>query len=108
MPTVRKLDVRQVEFTTPEPFAPFLRNTGYAILPAHALRETVTAQDSKGNPKFLSTWGTDTASAKIIVNGPYKIENYIPSQRVVFRRNPYYWRKDAQGNSMPYIERIVW
>jgi len=30
------------------------------------------------------------------------------NQRVVFRRNPYYWRKDAQGNPLPYIDRLIW
>lgn len=113
-PKVRKLDDRRVEFILPEPFAPFLRTTtgdtsnAIAILPKHTLLESVRAKNSDGNPKFLSTWGTDTDPAKIIVNGPYKIESYIPSQRLVFQRNPYYWRKDAQGNHQPYIERYIW
>jgi peptide/nickel transport system substrate-binding protein len=108
LPSVRKLDERRVEFTVPEPFAPFLRYTGLAILPAHALRESVTTKDAKGNLKFLSTWGTDTDPKKIICNGLYTLERYETSQRVIFRRNPYYWRKDTQGKSQPYIERIIW
>jgi peptide/nickel transport system substrate-binding protein len=108
LPSVRKLDERRVEFTVPEPFAPFLRYTGLAILPAHALRESVTTKDAKGNLKFLSTWGTDTDPKKIICNGLYTLDRYETSQRVIFRRNPYYWRKDAQGKSQPYIERIIW
>jgi peptide/nickel transport system substrate-binding protein len=107
-PTVRKLNQRQVEFISPEPFAPFLRITGIGIMPAHVLRKTITERDQNGNLKFLSTWRTDTPPAKIIGNGPYVIESYVPSQRLVFRRNPYYWEKDEQGNSLPYIERIVW
>lgn len=108
LPSVRKLDERRVEFTVPEPFAPFLRYTGLAILPAHALRESVNTKDSGGNPNFLSMWGTNTDPKQIVGNGLYKLESYTPSQRVIFRRNPYYWRKDAQGNPQPYIERIVW
>jgi peptide/nickel transport system substrate-binding protein len=98
----------------PEPFSPFLRTTtaeptsAIAILPKHALRESVKSRDANGNPRFFSTWGTNTDPAKIIVNGPYKIESYSPSQRLVFRRNPYYWRKDAQSNPQPYIERVIW
>lgn len=108
LPTVKKLDQRRVEFTVPEPFAPFLRYTGgLPILPAHALRESVESTGSDGNPKFLSTWGTGTDPKEIIGNGPYRMESYTPSQRVIFRRNPYYWRHDAQGNSLPYIDRIV-
>jgi peptide/nickel transport system substrate-binding protein len=26
----------------------------------------------------------------------------------VFRRNPYFWQKDAQGNALPYIDRVIW
>jgi peptide/nickel transport system substrate-binding protein len=108
LPEVRKVDDRRVEFTTPEPFAPFLRNTGLAILPAHALRDAVTTLDSEGKPRFLSVWGTDTDPKQIVCNGPYLLDRYSTSQQVVFRRNPNYWKKDAQGNQEPYIERVVW
>ncbi len=108
LPTVKKLDERRVEFSVPEPFVPFLRNVGgLPILPAHALRKSVQTTDAKGNPKYLSTWGTDTDPKEIIGTGSYRIESYTPSQRIIFRRNPYYWRKDAQGNPQPYVERIV-
>lgn len=113
-PKVQKLSDRRIEFVLPQPFAPFLSTTtggatnSVGILPKHALAASITSLDAKGQPLFLSTWGTDTAPTKIIVNGPYKIESYTPSQRVVFRRNPYYWRKDEQGDQLPYVERIVW
>ncbi|MEH2262102.1 ABC transporter substrate-binding protein [Nostoc sp.] len=106
-PTVRKLDNLRVEFTLPEPFAPFIRATKLEILPAHIFRETVKIKDQKGRPKFMSTWGIDTPPENIIVNGPYTIESYTPSQRIIFRKNPYYWRKDTQGNSQPYIDRVI-
>ncbi|NMF64065.1 ABC transporter substrate-binding protein [Brasilonema octagenarum UFV-E1] len=108
-PNVKKLDERRVEFTIPEPFAPFLRWVGgITILPAHVLQESVRTTGSDGNPKFFSMWGTDTDPKKIVGNGPYVMESYIPSQRVIFKRNPYYWRKDTQGKPQPYIERIVY
>jgi peptide/nickel transport system substrate-binding protein len=109
-PKVRKLDNRRVEFILPEPFSPFLRSVagGIAIMPKHALERAVKSKRTDGRPEFISTWGTDTDPKKIVVNGPYTIESYTPSERIVFRRNPYYWRKDAQGNPQPYIERIVW
>lgn len=106
-PIVRKLDDLRVEFTLPEPFAPFIRATKLEILPAHVFRETVKIKDQEGRPKFMFTWGTDTPLENIIVNGPYTIESYTPSQRIIFRKNPYYWRKDTQGNSQPYIERVI-
>ncbi|MFM7449798.1 MAG: ABC transporter substrate-binding protein [Leptolyngbyaceae cyanobacterium] len=108
LPSLKQSGDRQVEFTLPESFAPFLRAVGSPILPAHILRPSVQAKDAKGNLKFLSVWGTDTDPREIVVNGPYRMVSYVTSQRVVFERNPYYWRKDAQGKQLPYIDRLVW
>lgn len=108
-PTVKKLDNRRVEFAVSEPFAPFLQYVaGLSILPAHILKDSITETDSEGNPKFLTTWGTDTNPQDIVGNGQYRIKSYTPYQRVILERNPYYWRKDEQGNPQPYIEEIVW
>ncbi|WP_051482584.1 ABC transporter substrate-binding protein [Synechocystis sp. PCC 7509] len=109
LPKVRKISDRQVEFTVPEPFAPFLRTVGgVAILPKHSLQKSITTNNSEGKPQFLSTWSTDADPKKVVGNGPYVLESYATNQRVVFRRNPYYWRKDAQNNALPYIERLIW
>jgi peptide/nickel transport system substrate-binding protein len=109
-PKVRKLDNRRVEFLLPEPFTPFLGLIAaeMEILPEHALRPSVEAKRSDGTPQFFSTWGIDTNPKDIVVNGPYTIDSYSPSERLVFRRNPYYWRKDERGQQQPYIERVVW
>lgn len=111
-PQVRKLDDRTIEFTLPEPFAPFLRTTagpdGILIMPKHALEQTLKTRGPDGNLTFLSTWGTNTDPKAIVVNGPYQMERYVAGQRLVFQRNPHYWRKDATGKSLPYIDRIIW
>lgn len=108
-PTVKKLDNRRVEFAVSEPFAPFLQYVaGLNILPAHILKDSISETDSEGNPKFLTTWGTNTNPQDIVGNGQYRIKSYTPYQRVILERNPYYWRKDDQGNPQPYIEEIVW
>ncbi len=108
LPKVRKLDERRVEFSIPEPFAPFLRVTGIGLLPQHVLQSAIDTQDAQGRPKFLSTWGVDTNPlSQIVVAGPYRPESFRVGERVVLRRNPYYWRTDAQGQSQPYIDRIV-
>ncbi|MBD2066919.1 ABC transporter substrate-binding protein [Leptolyngbya sp. FACHB-671] len=108
LPTVQKLDQRRVEVTSPEPFAPLLRSMSLYILPAHSLRELVTTKNSEGEPLFISALGTDTDLAELVGSGPYQIVSYTTSQRIIFRRNPNYWRRDSQGNPQPYIERIVW
>jgi peptide/nickel transport system substrate-binding protein len=109
LPQVSKVDERRVAFSIPEPFAPFLRTAGgLSILPAHALRQFVKTLDAKGKPQFISAWGVNTDPSKIIVNGPYQLERYETNQRVVFRRNPYYWRYQIPGQAKGNIERIIW
>lgn len=109
LPTLKKLSDRQIEFTLPEPFSPFMRSlVGVTIYPAHVLKDSIKTMDANGNPLFLSTWGTDTDPKRIVVNGPYVIDSFATGQRVIYRRNPYYWRKDAQGIQQPYIDQIIW
>ncbi|MEB3341209.1 ABC transporter substrate-binding protein [Okeania sp.] len=107
-PSIKKIDQRRIEFILPEPFAPFLRYIlRLKILPAHALRDSVSATDADGKPLFLSIWNTNTQPEKIISNGAFKLENYIPSQRIVLQKNPFYWRSDSAGESLPYLDKII-
>lgn len=108
LPAVAKLDDRRVQFTVPEPFAPFLGNMSLPILPEHVLADAVTERNESGDPVFLSTWGIDTPPAEIVVNGPYRLTRYETSQRLVFEPNPYYWQQDKQGQPLPYIQQVVW
>ncbi|HAC64721.1 MAG TPA: peptide ABC transporter substrate-binding protein, partial [Cyanothece sp. UBA12306] len=83
-PVIKKLDSTHIEFTLPEPFAPFLRYiTRLAILPSHKLLSSVISLDESGNPQFISTWGTDTPPQEIVTNGPYKLVSYTPGERLI-------------------------
>ncbi|MCM1983202.1 ABC transporter substrate-binding protein [Lyngbya confervoides] len=107
LPTVKKIDERRVEFSIPEPFAPFLRYTGIGLMPKHKLEKAVKTKDGKGNPEFLSLWGVGTDPREIVVPGPFQLDRYLTGERVILKKNPYYWRKDDQGRSQPYIDRIA-
>ena len=108
LPKVRKLNDLQIEFTLPEPFAPFLGNASVSILPAHVLKPTLEETDRDGNLKFLTTWTLDTPPEEIPANSAYKIANYDTAQRVVFEANPYYWKKEVLNEDVPHIKRVVW
>ena len=99
--TVRALDDYTVECVLPVPFAPFLRSMGTAIYPKHILEKHVD------DGTFLSTWDIGTDPAEVIGTGPFTIESYVPGEQVVMRRNPDYWLKDGEGNSLPYLDKIV-
>ena len=93
LPKVKKLNDLQIEFTLPEPFAPFLSSVGQGILPEHILKETIANRNQDGNLIFLSTWAVDTPPSEIIASSAYKIKEYKTSQRIIFEANPYYWKK---------------
>ncbi len=99
---VEKIDDFTVRFTLPMKFAPFLRAMGQAILPKHCLLKAV----KDGNFNF--TWGIDTPPKDIVGTGPYILERYQPGERIVFHRNPHYWKKDSSGYRLPYIEKIIY
>lgn len=98
---VEKIDDFKVKFTLPKRFAPFLRSMSQEILPEHILEEAV----DRG--RFNFTWGTDTDPDKIVATGPFLINKYRPGERITLKRNPKYYRKDVQGNKLPYLDRIV-
>ncbi len=99
--TVTALDDYTVQCVLPVPFAPFLRSMGTAIYPSHILKEYVD------DGTFASIWGIDSDPSEVIGTGPFTIESYVPGERVAMQRNPDYWLKDGDGNSLPYLDRIV-
>jgi peptide/nickel transport system substrate-binding protein len=38
---------------------------------------------------------------------PWILKTKLPADRIVFERNPYYYRIDGAGHQLPYIDRIV-
>jgi peptide/nickel transport system substrate-binding protein len=38
---------------------------------------------------------------------PWILKTKFPSSRLVFERNPYYYRVDSAGHQLPYIDRVV-
>lgn len=36
----------------------------------------------------------------------WHVVEHAPGERVVFERNPFYWKVDSDGNQLPYIDRI--
>jgi peptide/nickel transport system substrate-binding protein len=106
-PKVEKVDDLTIKFVTPKPFVPFLTTgIGQGILPKHILG-AMTKKDASGKIQF-NQWGNLGADPKSIVcNGPYKLKEYVPGQRVILTKNENYWRKDAQGQGLPYISEYV-
>ncbi len=102
-PKVKKIDKYTVEFKIKKPFAPFQRMVGTQIAPEHIFKQAV----QKGNRYFDSFLGTTADFSNIAVSGPFIVEEYIPAQRVVLKRNPNYYAIDDDKNILPYIDKYV-
>lgn len=48
----------------------------------------------------------DTCDSKLVGTGPFKLVSWSVNQEMVLERNPDYWLKDANGNQLPYLDRI--
>jgi peptide/nickel transport system substrate-binding protein len=99
--TVTAIDDDTVQFVLPVSFAPFLRSMATAIYPQHILQQYVDAGT------FNEVWDIGTDPAEIIGTGPFLIDEYVVGERVVYRRNPDYWMTDANGDRLPYLDRVV-
>jgi peptide/nickel transport system substrate-binding protein len=109
LPKVEKLDKQRISFFFSEPFAPALRAIGaIPILPKHifeaTLKEEASTSSDKSNKKlkFLETWTLATPVNQLVGSGAYLIQEYVPSQRVIYKPNPNYWKKGS-----PSIEKFV-
>lgn len=102
---VEAVDAHTVRFTLPQVYSPFLLfGGGLEILPRHILQRHAAAGT------LLDAWSINTAIHRpheLVGMGAFLLESYQPGERIVFRRNPNYWRVDSAGRRLPYIERIV-
>ena len=47
-----------------------------------------------------------TCASKLIGTGPFMMKDWKRNDHFTAVRNPHYWRKDAQGRQLPYLDQI--
>ena len=86
----------------PAPYGPGLRLLdGLPIYPRHRLAKFLEAGTLR------EAWGPATPVEEIVGLGPFRLIRYEPGQRLVFERQPHYWRKDADGSPLPKLDRVT-
>jgi peptide/nickel transport system substrate-binding protein len=99
---VRKIDAYTVQFALAEPYAAAERLfDGFAILPRHLL------EGAYRTGSFDKALGIGMSPADFAGLGPFKLKEYVPGQRIVLDRNPYYWKQDRNGQRLPYVDQVV-
>lgn len=71
------------------------------ILPRHKLEGALR------DGRLKDEWTLATAPSEVVGLGPFRLAAYRPSERIVLERNPFYWRRDAHGAALPYLDRLI-
>ena len=95
-------DARTVVVRFPEPFAPGLRLLDVLpIVPRHKLEPALDAK------QFHSAWLPSGPVTDLVGLGPFQLVEHVSGQRLVFARNPHYFRRDTAGVQLPYLDRLT-
>ncbi len=100
--SIKVIDDRNFQFVFPETIAApdnYLYNI--AALPRHALEA-----DHKAG-RFSDAWKITAPPASMVSSGPFMVASAAAAERIVLKRNPYYWKRDAQGTQLPYLDELT-
>ena len=99
---VEKADEHTVRLKLAKPYAGGERLfDNLPILPKHCLEKPYR------EGRLPEVWGPATAPEEIVGLGPFRLEQYIPGERVALSRNPHYWKSDPSGRPLPYLDHLV-
>jgi len=99
---VEKVDQYGVRFRLKQAYAAAERLfDGVYILPRHLLEKSYQEN------KLTEMWPLTVAADQIAGLGPFRLKSYVPGQQLVLEKNPYYWKEDAKGVRLPYMDELV-
>ncbi len=99
---VAKVNDRTMTIRLPEPFAPGMRLLdNLPVLPRHKLEAALEAKT------FADAWSPSKPLTDIAGLGPFVLTEHVTGQRLVFSRNPHYFRRDAAGVQLPYLDKLT-
>ena len=100
--SVKVIDDRNLQFVLPETIAApdnYLYNIG--VLPRSALEA-----DQKAG-RLSEAWKITAPPESVISSGPFVVASAAAAERIVLKRNPHYWKRDAQGTQLPYLDELT-
>jgi peptide/nickel transport system substrate-binding protein len=101
-PSTARVDDYTVRFTWPRPVGTELRALdSIPMLPRNRLLKVY--QDGA----LASAWGPTASPQEVVGLGPFRLREYQRGVRVVLERNPYYWKKDKAGQTLPYLDTLT-
>jgi len=110
LPLPQKIDDYTIKFEYDEVaylFEKRYANLVWCAMPKHHL--------SQWHPKYNSDATYEEFNEKILFKNEggrvslnaWVLKSFVPAEKMVMERNPYYWKVDTAGNQLPYLDRWV-
>jgi peptide/nickel transport system substrate-binding protein len=85
-----------------EPYAVLVPAVGsLRILPRHVLERAWR------EGRFASSYGVSTPPESLVTSGAWELRQFVPREKTVLARNPYWFGVDARGRRLPYLDELV-
>jgi peptide/nickel transport system substrate-binding protein len=102
-PSMTKIDDYTVRLTFQQPVGMGLRMLdSVPILPKSVLLKPYQ------EGRLEKAWGPTANPAEVVGLGPFRLKEYQRGIRVVLERNPYYWKTDSTGQTLPYLNSVTY
>ncbi|MEO5618480.1 MAG: ABC transporter substrate-binding protein, partial [Candidatus Eisenbacteria bacterium] len=109
---VLQVDGRTFEFTAPDSYTVVVRVpqrfamahwsiASMRVLPKHRMDAAYRAGS------FASAYNVGTAPESVVTSGAWRLQQFAPGEKTVLERNPWWFRVDAKGKRLPYLDQLV-
>jgi peptide/nickel transport system substrate-binding protein len=71
------------------------------IMPKHVLEPAFR----RGT--YASSYAVSTNPDSLVTSGPFRLKQYVPGEKTVLTRNPYWFGVDWKGQRLPYLEELA-
>jgi len=71
------------------------------IMPRHILESAWRAG------AFAGAYGVKTPPDSLVTSGPFRLRAYVPGEKVVLERNPFWVGADRRGQRLPYLDELI-
>ncbi len=101
-PEFTKIDPLTVKITFPEHYEPIKELLSRIPIVSKSAMEDLFL---KADPK--SAYPLNTAPDKVVSSGPFMLKS-VSEKQIELVYNPYYWKVDSNGTSLPYLDGITY
>ncbi|MGH2405972.1 MAG: ABC transporter substrate-binding protein [bacterium] len=100
-----KVDTHTVRLTLAKAAPAMLQYMRLYMMPKHKL-QPFSVEGGARPADINNAWPTTVEPREVIGTGPFRLQSYVPGQKITLVRNPNYWKADANGARLPYLAQI--